>query len=123
MATEFDRLCREALSDLNMREQSHSLLLNEAQRNQDDRAATEAIIEISNIRASKQNLINEYNAEMARQQPRQAAYVSEEQRAARGPGELDVHDLAKICGITPEEYSRQYQGLANYKRTRGSERK
>jgi hypothetical protein len=41
----------------------------------------------------------------------------------RGPGELDVYDLAKICGISPDEYRRQYAGLADYKRSRGGERK
>jgi hypothetical protein len=61
-------------------------------------------------------------AQQAVAQPQQR-YVSDEQRAARQANELDVYDLAKIAGITPDEYRRQYSRLAEYKRGRGSEQK
>src|SRR5262249_48152280 len=90
--------------------------------NSDYESAGYAIQQIADLDRQRENVIGLYNRHVAHQTPPQR-YVSDEQRAARVPGELDAYDLAKISGISPEEYMRQYQRLAHYKATRGDERK
>ncbi len=90
--------------------------------NSDYESAGYAIQQIADLDRQRENVIGLYNRHVALQNPPQR-YVSEEQRVARQPGEMDAHDLGKICGISAEEYMRQYSRLAEYKRTRGDERK
>jgi hypothetical protein len=74
--------------------------------------------------------IQRCNQAAAASQPQQT-YVSEETRAARGPTELDAHDLAQIMNgsrysgksFTAADYNRLRTGLGNYKTLRGIESK
>src|SRR5262249_19806619 len=90
--------------------------------NSDYESAGYAIQQLADLDRQRANVIDLYRRHVASQQPPQR-YVSDEQRAARQPGEMDAYDLGKICGISAEEYLRQYQRLPHYKATRGDERK
>jgi hypothetical protein len=61
-------------------------------------------------------------------QPRQQPYVSQEQRAARSPSEMDARDVVDVLNnskigrpFTTDDYYRLRQGLNPYYATRGKE--
>jgi len=124
MVDEFDRAAVEQkIRMLNAEEQNYWSDYANAKANGDHAAAGEAAEAAMSMRNRKSAIISNYNQMLAAEQPQQPRYVSDEQRAARTPGELDAYDLAKISGITPEKYMEQFQKLASYKATRGSESK
>jgi hypothetical protein len=111
---------RKQLLEFDTNEQAQWTAYSNAKLEGDEYAQREAMRNAFEIRTQRRNFCNE--AQIATAQP-QRPYVSDEQRAARMPGEMDAYDLGKICGISAEEYMRQYQRLGDYKRTRGDERK
>jgi hypothetical protein len=93
------------------------------EQNQDEISGSETLRQLAQLDVEEQAAANLYRRHLESQQPRGERYVSDDARAAREPGELDAKDLGKICGISREEYLRQYARLADYKRMRGEERK
>ncbi len=111
---------RKQLAEFDMNEQAQWTCYHEAKKYGDADSVGEAMRLALEVRQKRAEFCAQVQAATA-PPPRQ--YVSDETRAARGPGELDAYDLGKICGISPEEYMRQFSKLAEYKRTRGDERK
>jgi hypothetical protein len=111
---------RNQLSEFDMNEQAQWTAYHQAKIDGDAYSVKEAMRNAFEIRQQRAEFCAQAQAAVARPQ---RPYVSDEQRAARMPGEMDAHDLGKICGISPEEYLRQYQRLGYYKATRGDERK
>ena len=111
---------RKQLAEYDANEMAQWTVYHQSKAEGDEYSQREAMRNAFEIRTQRRNFCNE--AQIATAQP-QRPYVSDEQRAARMPGEMDAYDLGKICGISAEEYMRQYQRLGDYKRTRGDERK
>jgi hypothetical protein len=111
---------RKQLAEYDANEMAQWTVYHQSKAEGDEYSQREAMRNAFEIRTQRRAFCAE--AQAATAQP-QRPYVSDEQRAARMPGEMDAYDWAKVSGITPEEYLRQYQRLAHHKATRGDERK
>jgi hypothetical protein len=102
-----------------------------ARANNDVGSASANVQALANLRAEKANLSQLYNDYVASQQAPHRPYVSEEQRQARTPGEMDAQDLADIMNtsrysgksFTSDDYNNLRRGLGSYKYQRGVENK
>jgi hypothetical protein len=97
MTSKLEEIYKRQLQELNLKEQSHSLLLSEAVKQNDDYSQAEEMQNIANVRAERKNLVNEYNEEMARQQPRRPEYLTPEERAARPIEKMDWSDAVELA--------------------------
>jgi hypothetical protein len=89
----------------------------------DTYALAEAYTDYANADQTQHNLWSSYQrAEAAvqqQQQPSQPVPVSREQREQRLPHEMDVYDVAKVCGLDPKyylSYKQHYTCLKQRKR-------
>jgi hypothetical protein len=125
-----ERVLQRQLQRLQLEEQAATADYNSHLYNHDEDAAGEAMMQIAQARQQRETLVQQWNAEIERNQHR-APYVSQEARAGRGPGELDAEDLAHIMnqskysgkGFTSADYMRLRSGLGSYKTLRGTENK
>ena len=119
---------RKQIAEFDMNEAAQVTVYNQAEIDGDAYARGEAgrlILEIRRKRA-------EYCADVqAATAPQRQPYVSDEQRAARQPHELDCQDQADIMnqskykgrGFTARDYYNLRSGLGPYQATRGREQK
>ena len=101
-----------------------------ARANNDVESASANVQALANLRAERANLTQLYNDYVASQQGPHRPYVSEEQRAARQPNEMDSEDAAALVrtskyskNFTSADYDRLRTGLNYYKTVRGLESK
>ena len=122
------RVFERQLQRLQLEEQAATSDYNAHLYNRDDDAAGEAMMLVAEARNKRETLVQQYRAELERGQYR-APYVSEEQRAARQPNEMDQQDLADIMNtsrysgksFTAQDYDNLRRGLGWYKTSRGQE--
>ena len=125
-----ERVFQRQLQRLQLEEQAATSDYNTHLYNHDDDAAAEAMMQVAQARNQREVLVSQYRAELERTQYR-APYVSEEQRAARTPAEMDATDCANLMNqsrysgksFTADDYNRLRTGLGGYKATRGLESK
>jgi hypothetical protein len=123
-----ERVFQRQLQRLQLEEQAATADYNSHLYNHDEDAAGEAMMQIAQARNQRNVLVQEYQADVARNQQR-TPWVSDEQRAARTPSELDAQDLADIMNtsrysgksFTSADYNRLRTGLSWYKTNRGQE--
>jgi hypothetical protein len=123
-----ERVFQRQLQKLQLEEQAATSDYNAHLYNHDDDAAADAMMQIAQARNQRNVLIQEYRADVERGQHR-APYVSDEQRAARQPNEMDQQDLADIMNtsrysnksFTAQDYDNLRRGLVQYKTSRGQE--
>ena len=128
MSQETDRVFQRQLQKLALEEQAATSDYNAHLYNGDDDAAGDAMMQVAQARNQREVLVSQYRAELERNTYR-APYVSEEQRAARTPSEMDQQDLADIMntsrysgkGFTAQDYDNLRRGLGGYKTMRGTE--
>ena len=101
-----------------------------ARANNDVESASANVQALANLRAERANLTQLYNDYVASQQGPQRPWVSDEQRAARQPSEMDSEDMAGLVrtskyskNFTSADYDRLRTGLNYYKASRGIELK
>jgi hypothetical protein len=124
------RVFERQLRRLQLEEQAATSDYNAHLYNHDDDAAAEAMMQVAQARQQRETLVQQWNAEIERNQYR-APYVSDETRQARGPSEMDQQDLANIMntsryagrGFTAQDYDNLRRGLGGYKTARGVESK
>jgi hypothetical protein len=97
MTSKLQQIFERQMQELNLKEQSHSLLLSEAVKQQDEYSEAAEMQNIANVRAERKNLVNEYNEEMVRQQPRRPEYLTPEERAARPIEKMDWSDTVELA--------------------------
>jgi hypothetical protein len=124
------RVFERQLRRLQLEEQAATSDYNAHLYNHDDDAAAEAMMQVAQARQQCETLVQQWNAEIERNQYR-APYVSDETWQARGPSEMDQQDLANIMntsryagrGFTAQDYDNLRRGLGGYKTARGVESK
>jgi hypothetical protein len=130
MSNDAERVFQRALARLQLEEQSATSDYNANLYNHDEDAASDAMVQIAQARQQRETLVQQWNAEIERNTHRQP-WISDEQRAARTPSELDAQDLANLMntsryagkGFSSDDYMRLRAGLAGYRAMRGTESK
>jgi hypothetical protein len=130
MSNDAERVFQRALARLQLEEQSATSDYNAHLYNHDEDAASDAMVQIAQARQQRETLVQQWNAEIERNTHRQP-WISDEQRAARTPSELDAQDLANLMntsryagkGFSSDDYMRLRAGLAGYRAMRGTESK
>jgi hypothetical protein len=128
-----DKLDEEAylkqLASFDKNEMAQWTCYHEAKEYGDANAVGEAMRNAFEIRQQRAEFCAQ--AQAATAQPQRQQYVSDEQRAARQPHELDCQDLANMMneskykgrGFTAQDYYDLRRGLGPYQAARGRERK
>jgi hypothetical protein len=129
MSQETDRVFQRQLQKLQLEEQAAVADYNAHLFSGDTDSAGDAMLQVAQARNQRNVLIQEYQAELERGQYR-APYVSDEQRAARQPNEMDAEDCAALVrtskyskNFTSQDYDALRRGLTSYKTMRGTENK
>jgi hypothetical protein len=128
MSNDAERVLQRALARLQLEEQSATSDYNAHLYNHDEDAASDAMVQIAQARQQRETLVQQWNAEIERNTHRQP-WISDEQRAARTPSEMDQQDVADIMNtsrysgksFTASDYDRLRRGLSWYKTSRGQE--
>ena len=94
-----ERVLQRQLQKLALEEQSATSDYNCHLFNHDDDLAADAMEQVAQARNRREVLTNQYRAEQERNTYR-APYVSDEQRQARQPSEMDQQDLANIMNTS-----------------------
>ena len=123
-----ERVFQRQLQRLQLEEQAATSDYNAHLYNHDDDAAAEAMMQVAQARQQRETLVQQWNAEIERNTYR-APWISDEQRAARTPSELDATDLANMMntsryagkGFSSDDYMKLRAGLAGYRAMRGTE--
>jgi hypothetical protein len=97
--------------------------------NGDVQSAAQSVQALADLDAAQQRLQSLCNDYVAQQQGPRRPYVSDEQRQARQPNEMDQQDLADIMNtsrysgksFTARDYDDLRRGLGSYKTMRGTE--
>jgi hypothetical protein len=101
------------------------------EQNGDETSGAESLRQLAELDLQERAAANLYQRHLDAQQPPAQRYVSDEQRAARQPSELDAQDLANMMnqsryrgrGFSADDYNRLRSGLGWYRATRGTEQK
>jgi hypothetical protein len=126
-----NRVAHQAAREFSARRAALHADLAAHEQNQDEISGSETLRQLAQLDVEEQAAANLSARHLDAQRPPAQRYVSDEQRAARQPNEMDAQDLADVMnqsryrgrGFSADDYNRLRSGLPLYRATRGTEQK